>query len=158
MHRLIAVMALSTIMTLAVSSPGFAQAGARKTEGPTPDEKAMHDYVLTVDKMQKYGGLMKKVQQSNGDPAVAAEMQKITDVDAYNVEKADMMAKSPKLMALFGGTGLTPRDFVLIPLTIMSAGTVAQNPSAAATMPYITPAQVQFYKDHKADLAKWGLQ
>ncbi len=158
MPRRVAVLFVA-LLTLAFAVPAEIRANEQKAESPTPDERAMHEYVLTVDKVQKYADLMKKVQQGGVDPAVSAEMQKITDVDAYNVEKADMMAKSPKLMAVFGGSGLTPRDFVLIPLTVMSASMAAQYPDRAAkTMPYITPEQIKFVKEHKADFAKWGLQ
>lgn len=145
----------SVALTLAASGP----VQPPKSGGPTPDEQAIHQYVLTVDKAEKYAAFMKKIQTASADPGVAAEMQKIRDVNAYNVEKADMMAKSPKLSALFSGSGITPRDFVLLPLTIMSAAVVAQYPQQGSTkMSYVTPQQVQFYKDHKADLEKWGLQ
>lgn len=152
-------LSVTAFVAIALASSGSPVQPQKSSTGPTPDEKAIHDYVLTVDKAEKYAAFMKKFQTAAPDPAVAAEMQKIRDVNAYNVEKADMMAKSPKLAALFAGSGITPRDFVLLPLTIMSAAAVAQYPERAATrMPYVTPNQVQFYKDHKADLEKWGLQ
>lgn len=153
-------MFLSLAASVAIAFVTTSPVQPQKTPaGPTPDEKAIHDYVLTVDKAEKYAAFMKKFQAAAPDPAVAAEMQKIQDVNAYNVEKADMMAKSPKLSALFAGSGITPRDFVLLPLTIMSAAVVAQYPQQGSTrMPYVTPQQVQFYKDHKGDLQKWGLQ
>jgi hypothetical protein len=70
-----------------------------------------------------------------------------------------MMEKSPHLAALFKTLNITPREFVLIPLTIMSAGVAAQYPAqAAAKLSYVTPAQIQFFKDHQADLEKWGMK
>ena len=153
-------MLLSLVASVAIALASSASVEPQKSSaGPTPDEKAIHDYVLTVDKAEKYAAFMKKFQTATPDPAAAAEMQKIRDVNAYNVEKADMMAKSPKLAALFTGSGITPRDFVLLPLTIMSAAVVAQYPQQGSTkMSYVTPDQVQFYKAHKGDLEKWGLQ
>jgi hypothetical protein len=152
------ILSLLVSVAIAFASSGSTVQPRKSPAGPTPDEKAIHDYVLTVDKAEKYAAFMKKIQTGGADPAVAAEMQKIRDVNAYNVEKADMMARSPKLASLFTGSGITPRDFVLLPLTIMSARVVAQNPQSSAKMPYVTPQQVQFYKDHQADLEKWGLQ
>jgi hypothetical protein len=153
------ILSLVVSVAIALASSGSTVQPQKSPAGPTPDEKAIHDYVLTVDKVEKYASFMKRIQTGGADPAVAAEMQKIRDMNVYNVEKADMMAKSPKLASLFTGSGITPRDFVLLPLTIMSAAVVAQYPEQGATkMAYVTPQQVQFYKDHKADLEKWGLQ
>jgi len=150
-------LSLAALLGFAVSAQ--AQARTKNAAGFDPDEQAMHDYVLTVDGCQRYGQAMQKVQGMQQDPAVAAEMRKVQDANVYNVEKAAMIEKSPKLAAAFKTLGISPRDFVLIPLTVMSAGVAAQYPDRAAkTMPYVTSQQVQFVKDHKDDLERWGLK
>jgi hypothetical protein len=153
------LLALVTIVGLPGS--GWAQAGAgRADKRPTPDETAVHDYVLSMDNVTRYAEAMKKIQAGGPPPAASAEMQKIQAANVYSVEKADMMAKSPQVAAAFKALGITPRDFVLLPLTVQLAGTIASagdNPKMKAAFSYITAAQIQFVKDHKADLEKAGL-
>jgi hypothetical protein len=134
-------------------------AAEQKKTAPDPDEAAVHDYVLTVEKAQHYADVMKKFQQSPPDPAAAAEMQKINQANVYNVEKAAMMEKSPQIMAAFKALNLAPRDFVLIPLAVQTASFAASAPNnGGAAFAYVNPANIAFVKAHKADLEKWGLQ
>ena len=135
------------------------QAFVQKQTAPDPDETAMHDYVLTVDKAERYADVVRKFQTMRPDPATAAELQKINKADVYNVEKAAMMEKSPQIMAMFKQLNFTPRDFVLIPLAVQTASFAASAPNGGgAAFAYVNPVNIAFVKAHKADLEKWGLQ
>jgi hypothetical protein len=131
----------------------------KTAKAPDPDEAAMHDYVLTVEKAAKYADVMKRFQQMGPDPGSASEMQKVQAANVYNVEKAAMMEKSPQIAALFKKLEFTPRDFVLLPLTVQTASFAASMPNnGGPKFAYVSPANIQFVKAHKDDLEKWGLQ
>src|SRR6202165_871830 len=85
---------------LTLSSLTLAQGAGHPDKGPNPDEPAIHDYVLTMDKIRKYADVAKRLEAAaKSDPALAAEMKKIEDADVYNVDKAAMVEKSPGLAA-----------------------------------------------------------
>ncbi|MGH9408472.1 MAG: hypothetical protein ACRD1V_03375 [Vicinamibacterales bacterium] len=159
---LVVGLCLSLVALGGPAREAVAQARGNAGGGMDPDEAAMHEFVLTADKCERYAAAAKKIeafQTSPPDPATAGEMQKVQEANVYNVQKAEMMEKSPHLAALFKTLNITPREFVLVPLTIMSAGVAAEYPAqAAAKLSYVTPAQIQFLKDHQADLEKWGLK
>lgn len=162
--RTMALVISMMTLTLGSSALARAQAGPKTTNGLDPDQAAVHDYVLTVDKCERYAAAAKKLdalQQHPPDPATAAEMQKIQEANVYNVQKADMMEKSPHVASIFKTLNITPRDYVLVPLTLTLTSSLiesAGNPKLQAEFSYITPAQIQFVKDHQADLEKWGLK
>jgi hypothetical protein len=134
-----------------------------QTEKPessaNPDEPAIHDYILTMAKVQKYSEVVKKMNQmGNSDPAMVAEMKKISESDAYNVQKAAMVDKSPRLAAFLKANGMTGRDFVLTPMVTLTAAmaTAAQDLKAQAPE-FVNPVNIQFVRDHKVELEKYNL-
>ena len=92
------------------------------------------------------------------DPTLVAEMEKISDTDAANVEKAAMMEKSPHIAAFFKTNGITPREFVLTPMTVLTAALATAAQDMKAQVPdFVNPANIQFVRDHKAELEKYNL-
>jgi hypothetical protein len=141
----------------AFSSRVLAQAD--KDKAANPDEPAIHDYILTMPKIQKYSDVAKKMNDmGKSDPAMVAEMKKISESDVYNVEKAVMIDKSPHLSAFLKANGMTGRDFVLTPMVALTAAlaTAAQDMKADAPE-FVNPANIQFVRDHKAELEKYNL-
>lgn len=156
-QRLVSVLPM-LFVAAGVSIHGSAQ--AKPMGGLDPDETAMRDYVLTVDKAQRYMDITRKMEAAGQqDPALAAEMQKVQDTNVYNVEKATLVEKSPHLAAFFKSANFPPRDFVLVPLAIGTAAVAASMPdNGGPALAYVNRANIQFVKDHKDDLKKWGFQ
>jgi len=85
-----------TAVLVTLSSLTLAQGAGHPDKGPNPDEPAIHDYVLTMDKIKKYADVAKRLEAAaKSDLATAAEMKKIEDADVYNVDKAAMMENHP---------------------------------------------------------------
>jgi hypothetical protein len=148
-----------TAVLLTLSSLALAQGAGHPDKGPNPDEPAIHDYVLSMDKIKKYAEVSKKLEAAaKSDPAMAAEMKKIEDADLYNVDKAAMMEKSPRLAAALMSNGITARDFVFTPLTTFTA-TIGIAAEDAKKQPpaYINPVNIKFVRAHKDELEKLNL-
>lgn len=139
-------------------SLGLAQAKHAK-DAPNPDEPIIHDYVLTMDKVYKYADVSKKGEAAaKSDPALAAEMKRIGDMNGYNVEKADMMEKSPHIAAFLKSNGMTARDFVFIPMTAFTAALgIAAEDAKKQPPAFINAANINFVRDHKDELEKLSL-
>lgn len=149
--------AILTLIVSAFSTQLLAQAG--KDAGPNPDEPAIHDFILTMAKIQKYSEVAKKLNQSGkSDPVMVAEMKKISDTDTYNVNKAAMIDKAPHLAAFLKANGMTGKEFVFTPMTVLTAAmaTAAQD-MKAQTPEFVNPVNIQLVRDHKAELEKYNL-
>jgi hypothetical protein len=136
----------------------LAQANPSK-DAPNPDEPIIHDYILTMDKVHKYADVSKRgAAAAKSDPALAAEMKKVGDMDGYNVQKAHMMEKSAKIAAFLKSNGMTARDFVFIPMTAFTAAMAIAAEDAKKQPPaFINPANIKFVRDHKDELEKLNL-
>ena len=148
-----------TAVLLTLSSLTLAQGAGHPDKGPNPDEPAIHDYVLTMDKIKKYAEVAKRLEAAaKSDPAMAAEMKKIEEADVYNVDKAAMMEKSPQLAAALSRHDITARDFVLTPLTAFTAAIgIAAEDAKKEPPAYINPTNIKFVRDHKEELEKLNL-
>ena len=144
---------------VAMPSLALAQGAGHPDKGPNPDEPAIHDYVLTMDKIKKYSEVSKKLEAAaKSDPAMAAEMKKIEDADVYNVDKAAMMEKSPRIAAALMSNGITARDFVLTPMTAFTAAIgIAAEDAKKQPPAYINPVNIKFVREHKDELEKLNL-
>lgn len=147
-------------LALIIAAPStllFAQADQKTT--PDPDEPVIHDFLLTMAKVQKFSEVAKKMNESgNGDPVMVAEMKKISESDTFNVNKAAMLEKSPHLSAFLKANGMTAKEFIFTPMTVLTAAlaTAAQDMKAQAP-DFVNPTNIQFVRDHKADLEKYNL-
>jgi hypothetical protein len=127
--------------------------------GPNPDEPIIRQYILTMENIHKYSEVAKKCEAAaKSDPALAAEMKKIEDADVYNVQKAEMMEKSPRIAALLKTNGISARDFVFVPMTAFTAALAIAAEDAKKQPPaFINPDNIKFVRDHKDELEKLNL-
>ncbi len=144
------------LMMLLVVAVSLGQGPQPASKGTSRDEAAIHDYILTMDKVNKYAAVSKKMQAAaGGDSAMAAEMKKIEDTDVDVMEKADLMEKAPHTAAFLKANSVTAREFVLVPMTAVTAGmaNAAQDLKGKAPA-FVNPVNMQFVRDHKAELEK----
>jgi hypothetical protein len=148
-----------TAVLVTLSSLTLAQGAGHPDEGPNPDEPAIHDYVLTMDKIKKYADVAKRLEAAaKSDPAIAAEMKKIEDADVYNVDKAAMIEKSPRVAAALHSYDIAARDFVLTPMTAFTAAIgIAAEDAKKPPPAYVNPTNIKFVRDHKEELEKLNL-
>jgi len=79
-----------TLIIAALSIQLLAQAA--KSTTPDPDELVIHEFILTMAKVQKFSDVAKKMNEiGNSDPVMVAEMKKISDSDTSNVNKAALL-------------------------------------------------------------------
>src|SRR5579862_9834514 len=73
--------------------PAPKQAPAQSSaDAPDPDEQAIHNYLLTLDKVQKYAETSKKLREATAkDLALSAEVKKITDADVSDRQRIGMV-------------------------------------------------------------------
>jgi hypothetical protein len=137
----------------------YAQSAKHSASASNPDEAAIHDYILSMEKVNTYAAVGKKLQSAaSADPAMAAEMKKVEDADVPNVEKASLIEKSLHTAAFLKANGMTARDFVLIPMTVITAGIALSAQDAKGKPPaFVNPANIQFVRDHKSELEKLQL-
>ena len=148
---------LLALIIAVVSIQLFAQADKKTTSDP--DEPVIHDFILTMVKVQKFSEVAKKMNESgNSDPVMVAEMKRISNTDTSKVSKAVMIDKSPHLSAFLEANGMTAREFIFTPMTVLTAAlaTAAQDMKAQAP-DFVNPANIQFVRDHKAELEKYNL-
>jgi hypothetical protein len=147
---------LALAFVVSIASFSRVQAAKHAAQGPNPDEAAIHDYILTIDKVNSYAVLSKKLQAAAGsDPAMAAEMKKVEETDVYMVERAALIEKSPHTAAFLKANGMSAREFVLIPMTAVTAAIAASAQDAKSKPPaFVNPANIQFVRDHRAELKK----
>ncbi|MFL5297543.1 MAG: hypothetical protein ACJ798_14275 [Phenylobacterium sp.] len=145
-------------MTLIAAAAACALVGGKALaagSGFSPaDTAALKAYVLTTDKVQRYGAALQMMRK---DQAAHPELRKEEEVadDEPGRTLADLLAKlkrHPQLAAYYHKAGLSDLDAVMVPIVSMNAAVAAQMPAAAAKLP-VTPAQIEFAKAHGKELA-----
>lgn len=150
-------MKLRTVaITLALFSASFTfgQSHSGNSLAPNPDETAIHDYVLTMDKINKYAEFMKKIESAaKSDPALKVEMKKIGDTDMHLVDKVKMIQNSPHASRFLATQGITAHDVVFAPMTLLTASLAKVAQEQGGKPPaYVNPANIQFVKQHSAEI------
>jgi hypothetical protein len=146
-----------TLIIAALSIQLLAQAA--KSTTPDPDELVIHEFILTMAKVQKFSDVAKKMNEiGNSDPVMVAEMKKISDSDTSNVNKAALLEKSPHLSAFLKTNGITAKEFIFTPMTVLTAALATAAQDLKAQPPdFVNPANIQFVRDHKVELEKYNL-
>jgi hypothetical protein len=118
------------------------------------DAAAMKAYVLTTDKVQRYGSALEMMRKDAAShPGLKKEGDLAEDEPSRTV--ADLLAKlkrHPQLAAYYHKAGLSDLDAIMIPIVAMNASVAAQMPATAAKLP-VTPAQIEFAKAHRKELS-----
>jgi hypothetical protein len=144
---------LAAAVVIAVSFVGAAQASGDLSPA---DNAAMHSYVLSMDKINGMGaatGELKAMEKSN--PALAKDAKAIGDSSKSIGEMVSKVNADPQLIAIYKKHGLNATDAVVMPFVLMYSAMCVQYPEVAVKLAAQTsPAQIAFYKAHKAELAK----
>jgi len=123
----------------------------------SPDDLSkMRGYTLSMDKIRAMQAAMDDVRRAeNSDPSLAARSSDVGDSSKSLAEMEARLKSIPQLYAIYTRHGLNADDAVLMPLVLMSAGVAAEYPQSAAKLADQTsPAQITFFKAHKAELKK----
>jgi hypothetical protein len=155
LNRIAAGLLVASTLFLA-NLPVLAQKKAAK---PNPDEPVIHDYILTMDRVQLYAAAVKEIEAGAQDPAVEAEGKKVQNYNGSNVAKARMIeTRYPHLNAWIQAHGMTAEEFEILPMTLISAGMASYAVDKGGKAPaYVNPANVQFVKEHRDELEKMGI-
>lgn len=143
---------LAFAAAVALSFVGTAQA---KDDLSPADSKAMHDYVLSMDKINAMGAAVGEFKAHAG---MQAQAKAVGDNSKSIAEMVAKVQANPQLMGVYSHHGLNATDAVVMPFVLMYAGMCVQYPSAAPSLAQQTsPAQIAFYKAHQAELKnlKW---
>jgi len=137
------------IFALVLAAPAFAASDLSPA-----DKKAMHDYVLSMDKVKAMGAAMddfKKMERS--DPSLEKQAHGMGDDSKSIAEMEAKVGSNPKMMAVYKAHGLTPADAVIMPFVLMYAGMIVQYPSAGTKLSDETsPQQIAFFKQNEKAL------
>ncbi|HWA30397.1 MAG TPA: hypothetical protein VG867_04840 [Rhizomicrobium sp.] len=136
-------------LAAALSAPAFAD-----NDLSPADKKAMHDYVLSMDKVKAMGAALddfKKMEKA--DPSLEKQANHMGDDSKSIAEMEAKVASNPKMMAVYRAHGLTPADAVVMPFVLMYAGMIVEYPSAGAKLSEETsPQQIAFFKQNEKAL------
>jgi hypothetical protein len=123
----------------------------------TGDEQAIHDYILTMDKISKYFEVAPKLMEATKtDPALAVEVNKIGDSDVPNLEKVLMAQQSPHIAAFLKNNGITEREFVMTPLTLFSTQAAIQGQMNHKPIPdFVNRVNLKFFQEHQGEILKY---
>jgi len=145
--RKISRAAVAAVLVTSLSVPASARGG----DMSPADLNALKGYSLSMDKIAAMQAAMDEAQKSG-----MAEKMHGTGGDAKTLAEMEARFKSmPAAMAIFARHGLTAHDAVVMPFALMDAGMCVIYPSAAAKLAdRVSPGQVAFYKQHKAELDK----
>lgn len=143
--------AVTVAFALALLAPVVAGA-----ESPTDrDTKEIAGYVLTDAALAKYRLAAHKLQPLTG------ELPQDCDQDEGSQSLNDMAARMdgvPKVKSALKAAGMTSREYLLFSFSVFQNGMAvwALEQPGGALPPGTKPANVTFYRAHKADLEKLG--
>jgi hypothetical protein len=144
------------LAALLAAMPLFAQPGPRSRMSPK-DQQALHDYDLTTGKIDKLMAVGKKMREY---AAAHPEVEKRGDF--MRGGSLDDMVKhieaQPDLVKLMKSEGVSPREFALGMMSVMSGGMWAEMSKSypqAQMPPEINPKNVKLFQDHPELMQKW---
>jgi hypothetical protein len=124
-----------------------------------PGDKLLHDYVLSMPKLQAFDRAYKAlVVAAQSDPALKADSAAMSAEQDPTV--ADTIAKMdhhPRIYGFFQKQGLSKTEAALMPIVLMNACMAVQYPAIAKQMAdTIAPAQIDFCKANAAGIKSLG--
>lgn len=124
------------------------------------DEAAIHDYVLTMPRVQVYAAAVKDYSASGSKVQETSECKKFQDDDNMAlVDKAKHVESDcPTLNTWIKQHGMTAKEFVILPMTLITAGLASATVDRSGKPPaFVNPANITFVKNHKDELEKMNL-
>jgi hypothetical protein len=132
-----------TLGFLCLAAPAPAQ------DLPPADQKAVHDYTLSMDKVKALQAAIAESEKTGADEGGPENGGDATNLAAM---KAELQAHK-QLFAILTKHGLSADDAVMIPIVLMSASAAALSPDMAKQLAGQTSAeQIAFVKAHQAEL------
>ncbi len=117
---------------LLVVASGAAQASGDLSPA---DNKALHDYTLSMDKVKAMQAAMDDYKAAAAkDPSLKDQTKDIGNEAQSIAQMEARFQANTRLMTIYSRRGITAADAVLMPLTLMSASVAAQYPAAAAKL------------------------
>lgn len=126
------------------------------------DAQALRGYSLSADKIHRYGVASKTwTQAQKTDPQVRAEAQNKGEAQTSLADLRAKMTRRPQTFSYFKAQGLSQDDVILIPLTCMYASVAAMfrdpHKVPADITEAVSPAQVRFVRQHRAEIQAAGI-
>jgi hypothetical protein len=144
--RLLTGAALAAVV--AISAP---TALAKGSDMSPADLSALKGYALSMDKINAMQAAMDEAKKSGKE----GQMHSVGDDSKSLADMEGKIKAMPGAMAIFAKHGLSAHDVVVMPFALMDAGMCVAYPSAAPKLAdRVSPAQIAFYKAHKAELEK----
>lgn len=143
-----------------IASAACPQVLAQKTSSSSKlvgDEQSIHDYILTMPKVQRYMDVATRMMAAAAsDATLDKEIKKIASAKASNLEKVALADRSPHISSFLKSNNMTARDFVMTPLTLFSAlDAVTAEGKKDKPSPFVNPVNIQFVRDHRAEIEKY---
>ena len=139
---------------LLAATPVLAQPHSRLSP---QDQKALQEYDLTtgkIDKLMAVGQKMKAYAQAHPDVRQKGDFMRGKDLD----ESIKSIESKPELVSMMKSEGVSPRDFVLGTMSLMTAGMWAEMSKSypnAQMPPEINAKNVKLLQDHPEIIQKW---
>ena len=113
---------------------------------------ALKGYTLS---MAKISAMQAAMDDAKKNIPASKRMQGVGNDSKTLAEMEARLNAMPEVVALYRRHGLTVHDAVVMPFVLMDAGVAVAYPSAAPKLAdRISPAQIAFYKQHRAELKK----
>lgn len=140
---------LAIALGMGLSVPAFAAADLSPA-----DKKAMHDYVLSMDKVKAMGAALNDFQKlAKKDPSLDAQGHGIGDNSKSIAEMEARISANSKIMSVYRAHGLSAADAVVMPFVLMYAGMAVEYPQTAAKLSSETsPQQIAFFRQNEKAL------
>lgn len=141
----------------AVAKPGGSPPAPPGQELNAQDQKAIHDYRLTVANAEKVMEANRRLKEAvQKDPSLmehgAAQAKTIDD-------SVKRLESKPAAKAVLDGLGLTSREFVVGTFTIVSAvvwHSIKQSQPQMQVPAYVNAENIRFFDQHPELIKKWS--
>jgi hypothetical protein len=154
-HGLAAALLLLASAAWAQAGSGGADAAKKVDDDLKPGEvHALHGYVLSMDKLQRYALATNALKRAIHDDLVLSDEVKQLAGEPEDT-LSDLRARldhHPTVLAFFTKQGLSADDVVLLPITLMGAAMAVPIKDPDRYPPSINPLQVQFVATHKQEI------
>ena len=141
------------VVRVLIAALVLAAAPALAGTGNDPGGRVLHDFVLTMPKLQAYDrGYKALIVAAKADPSLKADSEAMSsEQDPTVADTIAKMDRHPRVYAFFQKQGLGKPEAALLPIVLMNACMAVQYPAVARQMAdMIAPAQVDFCKANGA--------
>ncbi|MDH4152373.1 MAG: hypothetical protein OEV01_01170 [Nitrospira sp.] len=150
-NRFKAMLAVTAVFALALLAPMAAEAQHLADR----DAKEVSDYVLTEAALAKYTKAVHRLQP------LMEQLPQDCEGDEHTKSLNDMAARMDKVSdvkSALKAVGMTSREYLVVSFSVFQSGMAAWalDQPGGTLPPGMKPANVNFYRAHKAELEKLG--